>query len=98
MLAKNREYIKKKGRGQLKPGAEPKHWSIGDTVCFPPRKCGTTGKPRGVRPQKEVFVVVGKKGRGALTFYKLRCNDGVLKVGYHSAHGTGLFGWDAVCC
>lgn len=98
MLAKNREYIKKKGRGQLKPGAEPKHWSIGNIVCFAPRKCGTTGKPRGVRPQKEVFVVVGKKGRGALTFYKLRSNDGVLKVGYHSAHGTGLFGWGAVCC
>lgn len=81
LLKKNQEYIKKKGRGKVKPGAEPKDWQIGDVVSFAPRRCGVTGKPRGVRPQKEVFKVVGRKGRGALKFFTLRSNAGVLQVG-----------------
>ena len=90
LAEKNRQYIKKKGRGQVKPGAEPKDWQIGDIVSFAPRRCGTAGKPRGVAPQKEVFRVVGRRGRGSLKFFKLRGNSGVLQVGCKTAMRLGL--------
>lgn len=59
-----------------KPGAEPKDWKIGDIVTYLPKACGTVS--RGLGPRRITCKVVGKKGRGSITYYTLRSNDGVL--------------------
>ena len=62
-----------------KRGAKPKDWQLGDIVTYLPKKMGTAGGI-GLVPRRVVCKVVGKTGRGAITYYKLRSNEGVLQA------------------
>lgn len=74
---KNRNRIRSQSRG--KRGAKPKDWQLGDIVTYLPKKMGTAGGI-GLVPRRVVCKVVGKTGRGAITYYKLRSNEGVLQA------------------
>lgn len=63
---------------RTKRGAKPKTWKVGDIVTYKPSRCGTQGS--GLAPKRVVCKVVGKKGRGAVVYYQLRCNEGVLET------------------